>query len=216
MRRWTCICAALAALACPTPAGADARDIPVRAINAIEGRDGVRIEVVKGPAHISVEGRRPMLDRIDVAVREGVVRVRPKRSLGVFGEAPEGVVVRIAAPELSRVTLVNGAVLRGREVALGEIRAEVANGAVLTLTGTCAEGVFEAQRGGVLQAEGLACGNVTALASMGGVVRLQAQAAASARASFGGVIEVFGDPKQRALEMSFGGAVRLQHGAEKH
>lgn len=208
--------AALAAVTLPGTAFAEARTIPVDEISTIEARDGVRIELVEGAAQISLEGPSDMLDRVDVQVRNGVVKVAPRRSLGVFGEAPQGVVVRIAAPALSHLTLANGALLEGRGLALGDVRAEVANGAILSLSGSCGAGVFDAQRGGVVRAEGLACKNVTALASMGGVVRLHAKIAASAKASFGGLIEIAGDPERRVLEMSFGGVVRLQPASQKH
>lgn len=215
MRTKICACAALAALCLPGMALAETRSIPAGEISAVEARDGVRIELVRGAANISIEGSRDMLDRVEVLVRDGVVRVAPRRRLGVFGEAPEGVVVRIAAPRVSRLSLANGAVLQGRDLVLGDVQVEVANGGVLSLAGSCGEGVFDAQRGGVVHAEALACASVTALASMGGVVRLQAQTAASAKASFGGLIEIFGQPGRRAVEMNFGGVVRLQPAGEK-
>jgi len=185
------------------------RTVPVSAVRAVSAQDGVRVDLGQGAPGVVVEGPEALLDRVEITERDGKVRVQPRRSLGLFGSAPSQVVVRITAPSLEEIRAQNGAVVTGRGLGLGALRVLAENGAVVTLDGACAEGAFAAERGGVLRAERLSCESVSAEANMGGVAQLEARSAISAKASFGGVVEVRGNPGERISESSMGGAVRF-------
>lgn len=200
----------LLGLAGASPAAAAERPIAVSAVRAVSAVNGVRVELTQGPAKVVVSGPENLLDRLEVTEQNGLVRVQPRRSLGLFGSAPEQVVVHVSAPMLERVSAQNGAALKGWGLSVGTFRAEVENGAVITLEGVCVDGAFAAARGGVLQVEGLPCEAVSAEASLGGVARVGARTAVSAKASFGGVVEVVGAPTERVVESSMGGLVRFQ------
>lgn len=209
----------LAVLLCLVAAGAaEAREriVKVAEIEEVQARDGLRVELSQGPASVVVDGAPAELDRVEVRVRGSTVSVAPRLSLGVFGEPPRGVVVRIAAPSLRRLQVSNGAAVSGDGLALRDVHVQTMNGGVATLAGACAEGVFEAERGGVIHGGALRCREVTVLASMGGVAQVQALEGASGKAAFGGVIEISGDPSRRALQTSLGGVIKLHPVGEGH
>jgi hypothetical protein len=192
--------AGLILLGCSGAAAADTRVIAVEELLEVDVSGPFRIEISTGPKTSAVlEGPTAELNRLESRVTGRRLQVRAKTVAFRSGSGDIDVVLRITAPILQSIDVSKGAEGTATGINTTALKLDVSMGAALTVAGKCNSLDANARMGGALDAESLICRDVSAHASMGGSVQVHATQSIN--------IEVSGNPPQRNISASMGGAV---------
>lgn len=206
------------------PAAAETRALT--GFTAISASEGVIVEITQGPDY-SVVVSGPQADQIATSVSNNRLHISRKGFLN-FGDGPDAHVqvtlprlealnasagVQVTARDLVgqrlAIQVSQGAVVEVTHVRIGGLSLSASQGAQLSIDGACTNLTARASMGGMVEADGLECANAIANASMGGMLEIHARESIEASASMGGVVEVSGNPGDRQTSGSMGGQVDL-------
>ena len=152
---------------------------------------------------VEVEGDRAVLDRIEIAVDDGALEIRPKDHLRI--RKNHDLKVAISVPALSAFT-VNGAA-EGKILGLtdGDFALLVNGAADLDLEGACDSFSLTINGAGDVDASGLRCRQATATINGAGNAEVYAQEKVAASINGAGNIRIHGQPPQvQAGKIGFG------------
>ncbi len=229
--------ASLGLVALISAADAAERQFEVDPFDAVTITSGIDAQIVPGDERsVRAEGDRDIIDKLDVTVRNGRLRIEISRNLmdflfdGGLREWIEGgpaVMVFVTAPELrdvearsgSDVTVdgmsganlglsaSSGAQLDARGVDARFVSVAVSSGGSAEVSGTCERSDVEASSGADARLANLTCQDVRVEASSGGQATVSAMTSIDADASSGGQIDVWGSPEDIRIDTSSGGDV---------
>jgi len=221
----------LAALA-TSPAIAESRVYALAPFQRVSVSAGVQAVISIGVEQ-SVRAEAPdaaTLDRLKVEVRNNQLEIGMDENLldllFSFGRHPP-IVVHVTAPEILRLDASSGAsveatglagerlsleassgsALAASELEGARVTVNASSGASLQASGSCKDLVADASSGANVDAAELHCESLEASASSGGHIVGFASAAANAKASSGGSVEVRGNPGSINRDVSSGGSI---------
>lgn len=229
MTRTVSVAAIAALLALPAIAEtASYDDLP--SFTGLSVANGLDAEFVTGEAQsVVAEGPSKELEKLDIYVDDGILKLRRERSGWGWGGSRERVVIKVSAPTLDRLYVSSGADAEGSGMSGEEVVIEVSSGsdavvdgveagtvylssssgADLTASGTCDHLEAESSSGSDIDAEDLRCNSVEADASSGSDIEAYAVTAVKASASSGADIDISGNPTDIDTDKSSGGSVNV-------
>lgn len=196
----------------------------------IKASNGVKVNLVNGtPGTIKVNSRRVDKEDIIIEVHGNTLRL----SIDAWSQLREHhhnweVEIDVPIRSLSSITCVTGAMvtteapLRGDKMKItsntggelfldlnyGEVVATISTGAVAKLKGSAELLEITSSMGAEVEANRLEADYVYAKAGMGAVLEVYAKKEITSSASFGGEIEVLGNPDRTHTKRSMGGEIK--------
>jgi hypothetical protein len=179
----------------------------VAALSEVELAGRFETVIVPGErAEVTLEGESAALDRLGVRVKDDTIRLWEKCTV-FCGNRDLDIRVRIVAPGLRSLEAAKGAEVRLENLTARDLSIEAAMGAAVTASGACETLTAEVAMGGALSAKDLACKRADVDAAMGGAASVRASDHATAEASMGGAITVYGNPPAIDSRASMGGSI---------
>jgi hypothetical protein len=181
---------AAASLAACSPALAESRTYNLAGFDAVKASAGVNVILKQGAFAVRADGTDRALDRLDVSVQGGVLRITHKSDMNMFGFG-RSAVVTVTAPAYASIAASSGSDVSGADLRFDALKASSSSGADLELSGSCRSLSLSAGSGADFVARGLTCTSITAEVSGGGDADLSGacetlEASASGGADFGG------------------------------
>ncbi|MGE0407784.1 MAG: DUF2807 domain-containing protein [Amphiplicatus sp.] len=170
---------------------------------------GVHAVIAAGADYsVRAESSEEGLEKLEINVGGGKLRIGRKQSVSFFGRQP-AITVHVAMPALSALDISSGSTTEASSVAAGSFDLNGSSGAHATIKGECAALDLDISSGAHIDAEDLKCKSARANASSGGSATLFASESLNADASSGGLLTVHGAPTNVTTDKSSGGRVRL-------
>lgn len=196
--------AALVAL----PAFAETRTYNLSGFDRIDVSAGIDVTFSQGPFSVRVDEPDGNFDKLIVEVRGNTLKIGRRNSWidwrGVDYSAT------VSAPNLIGLDVSSGASFEGYSLSLRDLSVDVASGAGVELSGSCASLQLDISSGARFEGEGLKCETASVDASSGANADAFATRSASGNASSGGSVTFYGQPAQLAKDTSSGGSVRAR------
>ena len=225
-----CVAAIAATGGCVMSEPTESRTYSLTGFDAIDASGGVNLVLKQGPFAIRAEGPKSKLDKLVVEQQGTTLSVRRESmQMNWFGVSTRDVVT-ITAPIYTRIEGIGGVDIEASDLKLPALMLRVAGGADFDATGftvdqltvegsgggdvrisgACKSVTINASAGADVEGKNFACETAVVTASAGSDVEIAASISASANASAGADIRVFGAPATFTKEESSGGDVELQ------
>jgi hypothetical protein len=215
--------------ACSTGAVCAERSYSISGVTAV-AITGVNATIAIGPkASVVLRGDQRDLNRVEVAVENGELRLKPYNS-SVFNwksELLENITVQITVRALREVSIAGagnvtasgitgkhfevylggGGTFTGQDVDVRNVELGIAGSGTITLSGACDRADIGIGGSGKIQASALKCKSTHVSLTGGGAVETYASVSATTVIAGGGSVAVFGNPAKRDGSASRGGTV---------
>jgi Putative auto-transporter adhesin, head GIN domain len=195
-------------LAFPTAAQAKNLRFEATGFTSVQASRGVQVEVSQGPA-FSVRAVGDNADRLSVRTSGNALQIARRGWFSFGDDSSLDAKVFVTMPRIAGLSASQGAGLKAHGLQASDVHLSATEGGQLSAEGTCTQLTAGASMGGIIEAGGLACDSVEASASMGGLATVHARAAIGANASMGGQITVSGAPASTNLRTTMGGVVSI-------
>lgn len=196
---------------------------------AIDASGGVTLEVKRGATALTIDGAPEVIAAYVTEVKDGVLVIRRKKASWREAFSTHKVTVRVTTPTLTRFEASGGIEASLTDVVSGVFRAGLSGGVELRATGINADSVEIDASGGVqatlegkaksadvdvsggvnLDAKGLVVTSAAIDASGGCDVKVHATKSVRGEASGGVNVDVYGNPKELAVDTSGAASVDL-------
>ncbi|HBK91795.1 MAG TPA: hypothetical protein DDZ68_09000 [Parvularcula sp.] len=190
------------------PAFAETKTYAVADFTRVSASAGVSVDIaVGGDYAVSATSSAEGLERLDIKVEGGELRIGRKRATGWRWRRGDEVNVTVAMPALEALDVSSGASVDAGGVDAGAFAIDASSGASADVAGRCDALTVDVSSGASIDADALLCRTANASASSGGSADIYASESVNGDASSGGSIDVSGSPKSVNKDTSSGGSV---------
>lgn len=228
---WLLPAAALAATgACAVTEPSETRAFSLSGFDSIEATGGVNLVLKQGPYAISAKGPKSKLDRLVIEQQGSTLSITREANWNWWYNYSETDIVTITAPSYTRIEADGGVDIEAHGLAqpsltldttggadfdannfrIDALHVTANGGADVNLSGACKTLTLEMSGGADFDSENFACETATINASGGSDVNVRASLSASARATSGADINVFGTPAAFTSDKDSGGDIELR------